>query len=136
MATKKPTSSSARSKSTPKPAAASQPRAMTPSKLQNLAARPSYDDMLADDQLVDQSGVFRVTAAIQQAQTGHEEDATLFPGASGSLPIARGGDFQDDGPTLEDPLAERVIQDESSLAEKRQRLATLAARAKARDRTR
>lgn len=135
MATKKPTSSSARSKSTPKPSAASQPRAMTPSKLQNLAARPSYDDML-DDQLVDQSGVFRVTAAIQQAQTGHEEDAPVFPGASGSLPIARGGDFQDDGPTLEDPLAERVIQDEASLAEKRQRLATLAARAKARNRTR
>lgn len=125
-------------KKTRKPAAPQprpQPRPMTPSKLQNLAARPSFDDML-DDQLVDQSGVFRVTAAIQQAQTGHEEDEPVFPGASGSLPIARGGDFEDDAPTLEDPLAERVLQDEASLAEKRQRLATLAARAKARNRTR
>ncbi|HVK84958.1 MAG TPA: hypothetical protein VM513_12655 [Kofleriaceae bacterium] len=128
MATKK--------KPTPKPASKPAPKATSPGKLHNLAARPSFTDML-DEQLVDQSGVFRVTSAIAQAQTGHEEDDGIFPGASGSLPIARGGeDFRDDGPTLEDPLADRIIQDEAADAEKRARLATLAARAKARNRTR
>ena len=49
-----------------------------PTRLQNLAARPSYDDM--DDQLVDASGVFRVTSSIAQAQTGHDEEPTRrFP---------------------------------------------------------
>ena len=138
MATKKPTSSSSSSRTKPagKPASKPTPKATSPGKLHNLAARPSFNDML-DEQLADNSGVFRVTSAIAQAQAGHEEDDAIFPGASGSLPIARGGeDFRDDGPTLEDPLADRVIQDEAAQVEKRGRLATLAARAKARNRTR
>jgi hypothetical protein len=134
MATKKPPTTS-RTRPSARPAAKSTQKPMTPSKLQNLAARPSYDDMLGDEQLVDASGVFRVTSAITQAQQGHDEDDSMFPGHSGSLPIAR-GDFVDDGPTLDDNLGERVIQDEAAQAEKRARLNTLAARAKARNRTR
>lgn len=137
MATKKPTSSSSSRKPTPKPAA--KPAPTTPAKLHNLAARPSYDDMLgADDQLVDHSGVFRVTAAITQAQTGHDEDESMFPDHSAVMRAQRAGvsDFVDDGPTVDDALRDRVVETEAQAAEKRQRLTTLAARAKARNRTR
>lgn len=134
MATKKPPTTS-RTRPTAKAAAKPTPKPMTPSKLQNLAGRPSYDDMLGDEQLVDASGVFRVTSAITQAQQGHDEDESMFPSASGSLPVMRTSDF-DDGPTVDDSLGEGSIQDEAAQAEKRARLNTLAARAKARNRTR
>ncbi|MDX2086872.1 MAG: hypothetical protein SFX73_03430 [Kofleriaceae bacterium] len=134
MATKKPTTTS-RTRATAKPAAKATQKSMTPTKLQNLAARPSYDDILGEDQLVDASGVFRVTSAISQAQQGHDEDESMFPSASGSLPRITRSDF-DDGPTIDDNLGERLIQDEAAQAEKRARLNTLAARAKARNRTR
>ena len=141
MATKKPTSSS--SSRTAKPAAAARssatPKPTTPGKLHNLAARPSYDDILGEDQLVDASGVFRVTSAITQAQTGHDEDESMFPDHSAVMRAQRaaGSDFVDDGPTVDDALKDRIaIDDETAAVEKRQRLATLAARAKARNRTR
>ena len=113
MATKKP------SKPTPK---------TSPKKLQNLAAKPpSFDDTL-DEQLVDHSGVFRVTSAIQKEQIGHDEDASpRFANDSLVMAAQRDG-FPDDGPTLNDALGdELVIDDETSVATKRQRLATLAA---------
>ena len=59
MATKRPTRSS------------SKPKAATrqPSRLENLAARKHSFDETSEEQLVDHSGVFRVTSAISQAQT-------------------------------------------------------------------
>ena len=113
MATKKP------SKPTPK---------TSPKKLQNLAAKPpSFDDTI-DEQLVDHSGVFRVTSAIQKEQIGHDEDASpRFANDSLVMAAQRDG-FPDDGPTLNDALGdELVVDDETSVAAKRQRLATLAA---------
>ena len=123
MATKKP------SKPVPKkqPAARSSGETKTsPRKLENLAARPSYDDM--DDQLVDTSGVFRVTSAIAQEQVGHEDDSVQrFPSDSLVMAAQRDG-FREDGPTLDEPIdSELVIEDEAAAATKRQRLATLAA---------
>lgn len=125
MATKKRPSS--RSTPTPKP----QPPAQ---RLQNLAARPSYNDML-DEQLVDHSGVFRVTSAIAQAQVGHSEDANpRFPNDSLAMAAQRDG-FPDE-PTVDDPLDEKVIDDEAQQVDKRARLATLVARNAARTRSR
>lgn len=103
-------------------------------RLQNLAARPSYEDIL-DEQLVDNSGVFRVTAAISQAQTGHsEEPPTRFPSDSLAIAAQRDG-FPDDGPP-DDGVDETAIVAEAQAAEKRARLATLTARNQARTRTR
>jgi len=100
--------------------------------VENLAARPSFDEL--DEQLVDHSGVFRVTAAIAQAQTGHDEnDALRFP--SDSLVMAAQQDgFRENAVTLEDAVDDNREDDETRRAEKRQRLATLAARARARRR--
>ncbi|MBA3463208.1 MAG: hypothetical protein H0T46_24845 [Deltaproteobacteria bacterium] len=126
MAKNKPGS---RSKTVAKPAA--------PTRLQNLAARPSYDDMtLGDDQLVDNSGVFRVTSSIAQAQAGHDDD-TNPRFASDSLVMAAQRDgFRDDGPTLNDVVEETAVEDEATLALRRERLATLTARARARTKRR
>ena len=126
MAKNKPSS---RSKAAAKPA--------PPTRLQNLAARPSYDDMtLGDDQLVDNSGVFRVTSSIAQAQTGHDDD-TNPRFASDSLVMAAQRDgFRDDGPTLNDVVEESAVEDEATQALRRERLATLAARARARTKKR
>ena len=89
-------------------------------------ARPSFEDI--DEQLVDHSGVFRVTAAIAQAQTGHDENDSLRF-ASDSLVMQA----QRDG--FREPAADaNADDDETRRAEKRQRLATLAARAQARRR--
>jgi len=98
--------------------------ATTPSRLQELAARPSYDDM--DDQLVDASGVFRVTSSIRQAQTGHDEEPTTrFPSDSLVMAAQQGG-FRDEAPPV-DEAAE--LEDESAAALRRERTRTLAARA-------
>lgn len=115
MATKK--SSKPKAKATPQP-----------SRLQNLAARPASFDDTIDDQLVDHSGVFRVTSAISQAQTGHDEEPTTrFPNESLVMKAQREG-LRDDGPTLDESLEEHVVDDEATSALKRERLATLAAR--------
>ncbi|MDQ3337175.1 MAG: hypothetical protein M4D80_18590 [Myxococcota bacterium] len=113
MATKKP------SKPPPK---------TSPKKLQNLAAAPpSFDDTI-DEQLVDHSGVFRVTSAIQKEQIGHDEEASpRFANDSLVMAAQRDG-FPDDGPTLNDALGDELaVDDETSIVAKRQRLATLAA---------
>lgn len=118
MATKKKPGSKA------KPA----PRAPQQQKLENLAARPSYDDML-DEQLVDHSGVFRVTASIAQAQTGHDEESSLRFASDSLVMAAQKDGFREDGPSLDDAVEETTTEDETLRAERRQRLATLAARA-------
>ncbi len=120
MAIRKPTRS--RSKQAPQP---------QPGKLVNLAARQqsSFDETM-DDQLVDASGVFRVTSAIQQAQTGHDEEAGMrFPSDSLVMQAQRDG-FRDDGPTIDEAVEEHSIEDEALRAERRARLATLASRAR------
>ncbi len=100
--------------------------AKTKPVLQNLAARPvSFDDTV-DEQMVDTSGVFRVTAAIQQAQTGHDEEVGMrFPNDSLAMAAQRDG-FRER--PAEDTIDENLVEDETSAAVKRQRLATLAAR--------
>jgi hypothetical protein len=116
MATKKPS----------KPAAKPVPKT-SPKKLQNLAAQPpTFDE--PDEQLVDHSGVFRVTSAIQRDQVGHGDDtAPRFANDSLVMAAQRDG-FPDDGPTRDDALADdNTIDDETSAVAKRARLATLAA---------
>ncbi len=113
MATKKAPASK------PKPKAA-------PSRLENLAARqPNFDDVL-DEQLVDHSGVFRVTTEIAKDQIGHGDDSSpRFANESLVMAAQRDG-FREEGPTLDEAVE---IEDEATRAAKRQRLATLAARA-------
>lgn len=123
MAAKKPTRS--RSAATAK----SRPQPVAKGRLQNLAAPPSFgDDLTLDDQLVDNSGVFRVTAAIAQAQTGHDEDdPPRF--ASDSLVMAAQKDgFRQRGAVLDDVPEEVAVDDEATAALKRERLRALAAR--------
>ena len=113
MATKKPPASK------PKPKSA-------PSRLENLAARQPVFDETIDEQLVDHSGVFRVTTEIAKAQTGHGDDSSpRFANDSLVMAAQRDG-FRDEGPTLDESLD---LEDEATLAVKRQRLAMLAARA-------
>jgi hypothetical protein len=115
MATKRPS----------KPAAKPTPKT-SPKKLQNLAAKPpSFDDAQADDeQLVDNSGVFRVTSAIARDQIGHEDDNNpRFANDSLVMAAQRGG-FREEP---EDTIDEALVDDETTAATKRQRLATLAA---------
>lgn len=120
MATRKPTSS--RSKQAPQP---------QPGKLVNLAARQQSSlDETMDEQLVDASGVFRVTSAIQQAQTGHDEESGMRFASDSLVMQAQRDGFRDDGPTLDDAVDDHVIDDETQRAERRARLATLAARAR------
>ena len=117
MATKKTPS---KPPTKPKPAPA-------PPQLKNLAARPANFDDTIDEQLVDASGVFRVTSQIAQAQTGHGEESRRFPNDSLVMAAQRDG-FADEGPTIDTAVDDNVIDDEAVKAEKRQRLATLAAR--------
>jgi len=125
MATKKPTGSKAKPAPTP-----------APTRLQNLAAR-SDDDLESDDQLVDNSGVFRVTSSLARgARAARDEDASLrFP--SDSLVIAAQRDnFREEGTTPDDAVEEHAVEDEATRAVRQARLATLAARNKARQRPR
>ncbi len=130
MATKKPQSS----RSKPVPAPASKPRTAQaqPPRLENLAARKqaSFDDVTLDDQLVDHSGVFRVTSAISQAQTGHDEENTRRFASDSLVMAAQRDGFRDDGPTIDEAVEEHAVDDETSRAERKARLATLAARAR------
>jgi hypothetical protein len=117
MPTKKPTRSDK-----PKAKTAPQP---PPPRLTNLAAKPHNFDDTIDEQLVDHSGVFRVTSAIAQAQTGHaEDDGMRFPNDSLVMRAQRDGFKETPG---EDTIDESLIEDETTAATKRQRLATLAA---------
>jgi hypothetical protein len=110
-----------------------------PVQLQDLAAHPASftagDALLEDEQLVDTSGVFRVTSAIAQAQIGHDEDRSAASGsfASDSLVMAAQRDgFRERGPTLGDTAEEQAPEDEAAAADRRSRIATLAARNAAR----
>lgn len=118
---------------TKKAPTSSKPAPKTKSVLQNLAARPPNLDDTVDEQMVDASGVFRVTSAIQQAQTGHDEEQGMRF-ANDSLVMAAQRDNFRDAP--EDTIDEHVVDDESTAAAKRQRLATLAARNEALSRRR
>ncbi|MBL9020387.1 MAG: hypothetical protein JNL83_39755 [Myxococcales bacterium] len=132
MATKKKPVAPSRTK--PK-AAVPAPARTSPGKLHNLAARPSYTDMNDDEQLVDNSGVFRVTTDIARAQIGHDEDDDRF--ASDSLVMkAQQDNFREEGPTLEQAVDDTAVEDEAFQAQRRERLRTLAARAQARRPTR
>ncbi len=132
MATKKIDASKAtgRSKPVPKPTPkpAPTPRAASrpgpaKSRLENLAAKPhSFDDTI-DEQLVDHSGVFRVTNAISQAQVGHGDDARRFAADSMRMAAQR-EDFADEPTTVDE---ERRIDDDVATVAKRQRRATLEA---------
>jgi hypothetical protein len=98
--------------------------AISPRKLDNLAARPpSFDEDPLDDQLADNSGVFRVTSAIAQAQIGHDEDDSLGLGRV-APPPAPGGRSPDES------LEMRALDEEVVRANRQGRLATLAARAR------
>src|SRR5512138_28122 len=100
MATKKQPSSS-RSRSKAKPQATPPPQK---GRLQNLAARPTSfgDDLTMDDQLADNSGVFRVTSAIAREQIGHDEEVDNPRFASDSLVMAAQRDgFRERGPALD-----------------------------------
>jgi hypothetical protein len=120
---------SSRSKAAAKPA--------PPTRLQNLAARPSYDDMtLGDDQLVDNSGVFRVTSSIAQAQAGHEDEPSPRFASDSLVMAAQRDGFRDEGPTINDVVEESSVEDEATQALRRERLTTLAARARARTKRR
>lgn len=128
------------SKKTSKPASSKpKPRAPQPQpgRLQNLAAKPTTFEDTVDEQLVDNSGVFRVTAALQQAQIGHDEDQSMrFPSESLVMQAQADG-FREDGVTLDEVVSEHSVEDEALRAEKAARLATLAERARqARNRSR
>ncbi len=125
MATKK--APPARSKPAAKPAPKGKP------VLQNLAARPPGFDDTIDEQMVDTSGVFRVTSAIQQAQTGHDEDQGMRFASDSLVMQAQKDNFRD---LPEDTIDEHLVDDEATAAVKRQRLATLAARNEALSRRR
>lgn len=110
-----------------KKAPASKPTSKAaPSRLENLAARqPTFDDT-TDEQLVDHSGVFRVTTEIAKDQIGHGDDSSpRFPNES-LVMAAQRDNFREEGPTLDEAID---IEDEATTAAKRQRLVTLAARA-------
>lgn len=127
MTTKKP--SGAKPKKSEPARSSRQPAqgARGSSRLQNLAAKPSVSfDETMDEQLVDHSGVFRVTTAIARDQIGHDDDNNpRFANDSLVMAAQRDG-FRDEGPTLDEEVA---VEAEVMSAAKRQRLATLAARA-------
>jgi len=78
--------------------------------------------------LADNSGVFRVTSALQQRQTGHDEDATQRFASDSLVMAAQRDGFRDDGTTIDDAVEENAVLDAAAQAEKKQRLATLVAR--------
>ncbi len=106
----------------------------TKSVLQNLVARPPNLDDTVDEQMVDSSGVFRVTSAIQQAQTGHDEEQGMRFANDSLVMAAQRNNFRES--PGEDTIDESLVEDESTAAAKRQRLATLAARNEALSRRR
>ena len=121
MATKKPSTSRSKAK----------PQAPQKGRLHNLAAKPTSfgDEPTMDEQLVDNSGVFRVTAAIQRDQIGHDDDDADPRFASDSLVMAAQRDgFRDRAPALDEVTEEVAVDDEAALALKRERLRALAAR--------
>lgn len=105
------------------------------STLQNLAARPTTFDEIIEEPLVDHSGVFRVTNDIAQAQTGHDEESSMRFANDSLVMAAQRDGFREEPPAL-DEVTEDAVDDEAAVALRRQRLATLAARAQARDRGR
>ncbi len=110
----------------------SKPKIKQPTRLQNLAARPTQfgDDADEEGMFADNSGVFRVTSAIKQAQTGHDEsDGMRFPSDSLVMQAQR-DNFRDDGTTIDDVVEENAVLDAAAQAEKKQRLATLVARSR------
>lgn len=111
---------------TPKPKSKPAP----PSRLQNLAAKPTQfgDDIDEDGMLADNSGVFRVTSALQQAQTGHDEDSGMRFASDSLVMAAQRDGFRDDGTTIDQAVEETAVLDAAAQAEKKQRLATLVAR--------
>ena len=121
MATKKKQPSPTKTK--PAPRAQSKPR------LENLAAKPVTFDDEADEQLVDNSGLFRVTSSIAQAQTGHDEEQSLRFASESLVMQAQRDGFREDGVTMDDVIEESKLVDEAGEAERQQRLRTLAARA-------
>jgi hypothetical protein len=110
------------------PVKPTKPTTKQPAKpsLQNLAARPTNFDDTVDEQMVDASGVFRVTSAIKQAQTGHDEEQGMRF-ANDSLVMRAQTDGFRETPG-EDTIDESLVEDDTAAATKRQRLATLAAR--------
>lgn len=130
MATKKPSVAKPRSKSEPARSASRAP-AQGPrgsQRLQNLAARPqnvTFDDTM-DEQLVDNSGVFRVTNAIARDQIGHDDDNNPRFASDSLVMAAQKDGFREEGPTIDEEV---IVEAEVVSAAKRQRLATLAARA-------
>lgn len=129
MATKKKPSPS------PKPKAKPAPPPARPGKLQNLAARPPLDDE-GDEQLVDHSGVFRVTTSLSTKQPRRDEEQGLRFASDSLVMSAQRDGFREDGPTLDEAVDDHVVEDEAAQAQRRERLATLAARAQARSRPR
>lgn len=116
MATKKKPTKSA--KPAKKPAAKQPPVRVAP---------PVHFDDVLDEPLVDASGTFRAVSAIAQAQIGHDEETSArFANESLVMRAQRDG-FVETGPSLEDAAAEHVVDDEATSAQKRERLATLAA---------
>ena len=108
------------------------PKVKPQSRLQNLAAKPpQFGDDIEDEAMgVDNSGVFRVTSAIKQAHTGHDEDdRTMFPNESLVMRAQRDG-FREDGTTMDEVLDDNAVVDAATAAEKKQRLATLVARSR------
>jgi hypothetical protein len=96
-------------------------------RLQNLAARPEAQvgDDVDGEQLVDHSGVFRVTAAIAQAQTGHDEERGLRFASDSLVMQAQRDGFREEAPAPDEAVE---LEDEATRAEKRARLATLVKR--------
>jgi hypothetical protein len=133
MASKKSSKPSSRTNAHVKPKA--KPQAQ-PTRLQNLAARPvSFDtDTLDEAMLADNSGVFRVTSALQQAQVGHEDNRPRF--ANDSMAMHAHRDAAGDDATLDEAVTDHSIQRETAQADKQGRLATLASRAKTRQQRR
>ncbi len=130
MAPKKPPVAKPKAKSEPartSPSRVAAQGARGSQRLQNLAAKPSvtFDDTM-DEQLVDNSGVFRVTTAIAKDQIGHGDDNNPRFASDSLVMAAQRDGFRDEGPTLDEEV---VVEAEVSSAAKRQRLATLAARA-------
>jgi hypothetical protein len=121
-----PTKKSSKPSAKAAPAAASKPK-LSPKRLENLAAKPaSFDVDVIDEQLVDHSGVFRVTSAIQRDQIGHDDDNNPRFASDSLVMAAQRDGFRED--PADDPLAdEAALEDEATAAVKRQRLATLAA---------
>jgi len=105
------------------------PQAPQKGRLQNLAAKPTTfgDEPTMDEQLVDNSGVFRVTAAIARDQIGHDEDDDRF--ASDSLVMrAQQEGGRERAQALDEVTEEVAIDDDAAAALKRERLRALAAR--------